>query len=177
MRSRNPLAATGLARPARSAGRGPARPGVRPKRGALRRGFSLVEFTAVLALIAVLAGVVTIGVRRQMTKGKQNAARGEIATIRNAVELFYQSAGRYPTTEEGLAVLARTSSQDPEPILSRVPTDPWGRPYVYLSPGTREPYEVVSLGGDGREGGTGGDADLSSADLRPDAAPAAAAGR
>ena len=139
---------------------------------ARRRGFSLVEFTAVLALIAVLAGVVTIGVRRQMTKGKQNAARGEIATVRNAVELFYQSAGRYPTNEEGLAVLARTTPRDPEPILPRVPTDPWGRPYVYLQPGRTEAYEVISLGADGREGGGGGDADISSADLRPDAAAA-----
>jgi type II secretion system protein G len=98
-----------------------------------------VEFTAVLALIAVLAGVVTIGVRGQMIKGKQNAARGEIATVRNAVELFYQSAGRYPTNEEGLAALARASDQNPEPLLPRVPTDPWGHPYVYLNPRPHRP--------------------------------------
>ena len=140
----------------------------RPCRRA-RPGFSLVEFTAVLALIALIASLATVGVRHHMTKGKQNAARGEIATVRDGVEAFYLSAGRYPTNEEGLAVLTRTSDRNPEPILPRVPTDPWGKPYVYLSPGRTEPYEVVSLGADGREGGTGGDADISSADLRGDA--------
>ena len=137
---------------------------VRIRRRRDRAAFSLIEFTAVLALIALLAGIATVSVRHHMIKGKQNAARGEIANIRSAVESFYIANGRYPTNEEGLAALTQTNDRSPEPLLTRLPTDPWSHPYVYNQPGRTEPYEIISLGADGREGGTGGDADLSSSD-------------
>ena len=136
-----------------------------------RSAFSLIEFTAVLALIGLLAGAATLVIRPIMAKGKQNAVRGEINTVKQAVELFYQSAGRYPTSQEGLAALTKGTDQHPEQFLSKVPTDPWGRPYAYVEPGRNgQPYEVICLGKDGREGGTGENADLTSADLKEGAA-------
>ena len=135
---------------------------------AIRRGgFSLIEMTAVLALMAVLAGIVTINVRHHLIVGKQNAARAEVATICDALEAFYSANGRYPTTEEGLAVLSEKTDKSPEPLLKQMPLDPWGHRYQYNTPGRNgEPYEVICFGADGREGGSGADADIYSWDLK-----------
>lgn len=131
------------------------------------RGFSLIEMTAVLALMAVLAGIVTVNVRHHLIKGKQNAARAEIATVCDALEAFYAAYGRYPTTDEGLGVLCRKGEKLPEPLLKQMPTDPWGHAYQYNRPGRNgEPYDVVCFGADGREGGEGVDADIYSWNLK-----------
>lgn len=129
-------------------------------------GFSLIEFTAVLALMALLAGLITLNVRHVMVKGKQDAARAEIATLRDAVELFYNANGRYPTSDEGLAILTRKSETITEPLVPQVPQDPWGHPYQYNQPGRSEPYEIIAYGADGREGGEGADADIVSWNLK-----------
>ena len=140
-----------------------------------RRGFSLIEMTAVLALMAILAGIVTVNVRHHLVTGKQNAARSEIGTICDALEAFYSQYGRYPTAAEGLAVLSQKSDKLPEPLLKQMPVDPWGHPYQYNQPGrTGEPYEVVCFGADGREGGEGADADIYSWNLKGTAASGAA---
>jgi len=131
-----------------------------------RRGFSLIEFTVVLALIGLLAGIVTIGVRPMLTRGKQNAARAEIAQICQALEQFYSVYGRYPTNDEGIAALRKTTDKITDPLLTQDPKDPWGRPYVYAEPGRNGPYDVICLGADGREGGTGADTDIVSWDLK-----------
>ncbi|HWE00781.1 MAG TPA: type II secretion system major pseudopilin GspG [Tepidisphaeraceae bacterium] len=132
-----------------------------------RRGFSLIEMTAVLALMAILAGIVTVNVRHHLIEGKRSAAKTEIATICDALEGFYAASGRYPTNEEGIAALAQKTDKSPEPLLKEMPIDPWGRPYQYNQPGRNgEPYEVVSFGADGREGGEGADADIYSWKLK-----------
>lgn len=131
-----------------------------------RAGFTLIEFTVVLALIGLLAGIVTVNVRGHLIRGKQNAARAEIATLRDALESFYTVVGRYPTNEEGLEILTTPSEQITEPLLNQSPTDPWSRPYQYNQPGRSEPYEVICLGADGREGGSGADADIVSWNLK-----------
>lgn len=138
----------------------------KPSRHRGAGGFSLVEMMVVLVLIGMLAAVVTINVRHYMTKGRQNTARLEVSTICNAVEAFYTTTGRYPTNEEGIAVLTKASDQLPEPLLKQLPLDPWGRPYQYNHPGQREAYEVICLGADGREGGEGADADIVSWNLK-----------
>jgi len=131
-----------------------------------RRGFSLIELMIVLVIIGLLAGAVTVNVRAYLLKARQNTARQEIATIMTALNTFYAEYGRYPTNEEGLGVLSRPTEKLPEPLLEGYPTDPWGRPYQYLSPGMAGPFEVVSYGGDGHEGGEGAEADVSSANLK-----------
>ncbi len=131
-----------------------------------RGGFSLIEIMVVLVIIGLLAGVVTLNVRGYLAKAKQNTARMEIATLSNALESYYTSTDRYPTNEEGLEVLTKKSDWQPEPLIKQVPVDPWGRGYFYNNPGKSEPYEVISLGADGREGGEGADADIVSSDLK-----------
>ena len=132
-----------------------------------RRGFTLIEMMVVLVLIGLLAGVVTVSVRHYLVTGKQQAARAQVAALKTAVETFYGIVGRYPTNDEGLEILTQRSDQLPEPLLDsrQVPSDPWGRPYQYNSPGREEPYEIISFGADGREGGSGGDADIVSYQL------------
>jgi general secretion pathway protein G len=133
-------------------------------------GFSLVEIMVVLVIIGLLAGVVTLNVRHFMIKGKQSTAKMEISTICSALETFYSTYGRYPTNEEGLDVLSQKSDKLPEPLLRQMPIDPWNRRYQYNCPGQSEPYEVICLGADGREGGDGADADIVSWKLKDEAA-------
>jgi general secretion pathway protein G len=128
--------------------------------------FSLVEFTAVLALMAIIAAIVTISVRPLMVKGKQDAARTEIGNICNALEAFHGVYGRYPTNEEGLGVLRRKTEKLTEPLLTGDPIDPWGRAYQYNTPGREGPYEVICFGADGKPGGDGGDKDIESWNLK-----------
>jgi general secretion pathway protein G len=130
----------------------------------LAAGFSLIEFTAVLALMAILATFVTINVRHVMAKAKQKAAVTQISSIRDAVEKFFEENKRYPTNDEGLTVLTK-AAKGSEPLMKQIPLDPWDHPYQYLTPGHGEPYEVICYGADGREGGDGADADISSATL------------
>ena len=129
-------------------------------------GFSLIEFTAVLALMALLAGIVSVSVHHLLVKGKQDAAKAQIANLSAAVNQFFTETGHYPTNDEGLAVLTRKSDKVPDPLIPQVPADPWDHPYEYLCPGPTQPFEIKTLGADGREGGTGGDADISSENLR-----------
>ena len=135
------------------------------------RAFSLIEMTAVLALMAVLAGIVTVNVRHHLIAGKQSAAKTEIGTICDALEAFYSQYGRYPTNEEGLAILTQRTDKQPEPLLKQSPTDPWGHPYQYNQPGRNgDPYEIVCFGADGHEGGEGADADIYSWNLKANTA-------
>lgn len=130
-------------------------------RGAhFRGGFSLLEVMVVLVIIGLIAGLVTINVRSRMIVAKQSAAKTEIATLVEALETYYTIEGRYPTNDEGIEALAEPTDRLAEPLLDAVPNDPWNRPYEYLSPGRERPYELVSLGADGVEGGDGADADI-----------------
>lgn len=133
-----------------------------------RRGFSLLEMMVVLVLIGLLAAIVTANVRHYMARGKQNIAKVEVRTICDAVEAFNLAYGRYPSNEEGLAVLTQKTDKltDP-PLRQNQLTDPWGKPYQYNQPGrNNEPFEVISYGADGREGGSGEDADIISWQLK-----------
>jgi len=130
-------------------------------------GFSLVEIMIVVVIMGLLAGVVTVSVRGYLTKAKQATVKQEIATIVKALESFYGEYSRYPTADEGLQILARPSEKFPEALLDRDPVDPWGKPYQYNIPGTDgHRYEVICYGEDGRDGGEGVDADISSKDLK-----------
>jgi len=130
------------------------------------RAFSLVELMIVIVIIGLLAGVVTLNVRSYVGQARRNTSRAEMATIVQALNTFYTTYGRYPTNDEGLEVLTSGTEKLPEPLLEGQPLDPWGNPYQYVSPGTAGPFEVVCWGADGREGGDGADADLSSANLK-----------
>jgi len=127
-----------------------------------RSAFSLVELMVVMVIIGLLSSLVAVQTRSYLIASKQNAARAEIATIVSTLEAFYADQSRYPTNEEGLAILVEGTPSFPDGFLKKVPLDPWEKPYQYISPATDSPFEILCLGADGREGGDGGDADISS---------------
>jgi general secretion pathway protein G len=140
----------------------------RPRR---RAGFTLVEMMVIIAIIAVLAAVVAPEVLRNVGDANAGAARQQIELLGTALDGYRLDNHVYPSTEQGLAAL-RTEpvvGEKPRnwrgPYLRRaVPDDPWGRAYVYVSPGVHDPrgFDLYSLGRDGREGGEGEDADVTS---------------
>jgi general secretion pathway protein G len=130
-----------------------------------RNGFSLVELMVVVVIIGILSTLVAVQTRSYLIASKQNAAKAEIATFVNAIESFYADQSRYPTTEEGLEILTKGTPTFSSGFIKKTSLDPWGRSYEYISPGTKSPFEIICLGADGREGGEGGDRDISSEDI------------
>jgi general secretion pathway protein G len=131
------------------------------------RGYTLIEILVVLTIIGLLMALVGPRVLNYLTESKVKTARIQIQSFASALDLFYLDAGRYPTSAEGLAVLVRQTSgitawNGPYLKGGIVPNDPWGKPYVYRSPGEHGAYDVVSFGSDGQEGGTGTAADITS---------------
>ena len=134
-------------------------------------GFTLIELLVVIAIIATLAGVVAPAIFRNVGDAKADAARSQLEIFALALDSYRVDNDAYPTSEQGLAALRTlpTAGEPPRnwrgPYLRRVvPNDPWGRPYVYLSPGRENPaaYDLYTLGRDGKVGGEGEDADLTS---------------
>ena len=134
-----------------------------------RAGFTLVEILVVIIVIAVLATLVAPNVFRHVGRAKDTTARAQIELLSAAIEAYRMDNDVFPTTEQGLAALRTAPTGDPRPrdwrgpyLRREVPVDPWGRPYVYRSPGTANPesYDLLTLGRDGREGGQGEDADV-----------------
>lgn len=129
------------------------------------RAFTLVELMVVVVIIGVMATVVTLSVTDYLVTAKQNVARSEIATIKNALELFFMENDRYPTNDEGLAVLKKSTPEHPSGILTNDLKDPWDSEYIYIYPGVHGAFDIVSFGADGQEGGTGANADIASWNL------------
>lgn len=130
-------------------------------------GFTLVEMLVVITIIGLIMSFVGPRVLTYLGESKVKAAKIQIQGLGNALDLFYLDAGRYPSTSEGLAALVRrpagaASWNGPYVKGGTVPNDPWGRAYLYRSPGQNGPYDVVSYGSDGREGGTGTGTDVTS---------------
>ena len=121
-------------------------------------GFTFIEIMIVVVIIGLLAGAVTLSTRHYLDKAKQSRARSDIMTLHAAMESYYGESGAYPTSEQGLTALVPH-------FIDKARSDPWGRAYIYRLPGRDSPYEILSYGADGREGGEGSDADLNSADV------------
>jgi general secretion pathway protein G len=118
-------------------------------------GFTLVELMVVLVIIGLLATIVIINVMPAAEHAKVTTAQTSVRTLEQAVDMYYLDNRRYPTSQEGLQALLAGR------YLRRLENDPWGHPFRYKSPGdNRRPYQISSLGADGREGGTGDDADI-----------------
>ena len=135
-------------------------------------GFTLVEILVVIVILGILAALVVPRVLERPDEARVIAAKNDIAAILQALKLYRLDNGRYPTSEQGLAALVTRPTSVPLPpnwkpngYLERLPKDPWGNPYQYLSPGLRGEIDVFSFGADGAPGGTGVDADIGSWDL------------
>lgn len=128
------------------------------------RGFTLIELLVVLAILTLLAGLVGPRVLNQLGGAKSKTAAVQIADLDKSLELFKLDVGRYPTTQEGLeALVKRPGSVNgwTGPYLKGgVPSDPWGHPYRYASPGPNGGIEILSLGSDAAPGGEGEAADI-----------------
>lgn len=147
---------------------------------ATRAGYSLLEILVVLAIIALIAAVVGPRLFAQLDRSKTTTARLQIRALEAALETMRLDIGRLPTEQEGLALLVQGSPQAVAgwygPYLDgELPSDPWGRPYVYMPPAadaTGAPgapdrrARVVSYGADGEEGGEGVNADVDSSQAR-----------
>ena len=151
--------------------RHPRTSGTRGRRAGRRGGFTLIELLVVIIVLGMLASLVAPNIFRHVGAAKETTARAQVEMLGAALDAYRLDAGRYPTSQQGLAALSSAPTSDPRPLAWRgpylrkaVPLDPWGRAYVYRSPGTESGmgFDLVSYGADGREGGTGEDADVAS---------------
>lgn len=130
-------------------------------------GFTLLELLVVLAILALLIGMVAPAVLKQLGGAKHKIAQQSVERLTGILDLYKLDVGSYPTTDQGLQALI-TKPDGVEgwngPYLKdgTVPTDPWNKPLVYRSPSSRpgHDYDLFSLGADGREGGTGENEDV-----------------
>lgn len=132
-------------------------------------GFSLLELMVVVVILSVLALVIVPRVIDRPDQARAARAQSDIAAIASAVKLYKLDNFRYPTTEQGLAALVSPPSAEPLApnwaaggYMDRLPKDPWGRVYNYLSPGVHGEFDIFTYGADGAPGGTGADADIGS---------------
>ena len=135
----------------------------------LHQGFTLIEIMVVVVILGVLASLVVPKVMGRPDEARVIAARQDIASIMQALNLYRLDNGRYPSTEQNLQALFKMPVIEPLPrnykqggYLPRVPVDPWGGDYQFLSPGIQGEVDVMSLGADGQAGGEGVNADIGS---------------
>ena len=131
------------------------------------RGFTLVEMLVVIAIIALIMSLVGPRVLGFLGDSKAKAAKIQIQSIENALDLYALDTGQYPSSSDGLEVLMQRPSgviawNGPYLKGNAVPKDPWGRPYIYRSPGEHGPYDIMSYGPNGQEGSSGATASITS---------------
>ena len=127
------------------------------------KGFTLIELLVVMVIVGLLAALVAPKLFPKLGKGKQAAAKAQIELLGQALDQMRLDVGRYPTTQEGLNALVTNPgipNWDGPYLKKALPNDPWGRPYVYQSPGSHGEYDLYSYGRDGSPGGEGEDADI-----------------
>lgn len=137
-------------------------------RRAAEQGFTLVELMVVIVILGLLATIVAINVIPSGEKAKVIKAKTDIATIEGALDNYKLQNDVYPTTSQGLeALVSAPAGADPAKYqrggyIKKLPNDPWGRPYLYASPGQHGDADIWTLGADNKEGGEGADADIGS---------------
>lgn len=137
---------------------------------AIRRrqgGFTLLEIIVVVMIVALLVGLVGPNVMKRLADTRSDTAKLQIEQLGAALDLYKLDVGRYPSGDQGLQALVEQPGEarnwkGPYTKKSKLPKDPWGNDYRYTFPGEHGPYDLISLGADGGEGGEGENADITS---------------
>lgn len=138
------------------------------------RGFTLIELMVVIVILGILAGLIVPRIMGRPDQARQLQARMQIESISTALKLYRLDNGMYPSTEQGLQALVTPPTTGNIPRnwreggyleRGRVPKDPWGNDFIYLSPGMHDEFDIISYGADGVPGGEGKDADITSWDI------------
>lgn len=129
-------------------------------------GFTMMELLIVLVIIGLLAALVGPALYQRIAPAKESVARAQIENFMTALDSYFVDTGRFPSAQQGLQALRLRPENEAHwqgPYLKKeLPTDPWGNPFVYRSPGRNGGYELLSLGADGREGGEADNRDVTS---------------
>lgn len=133
------------------------------------RGFTLIEIMVVVVILGILAGIVVPRLLGEPEKARRTKAQIQIRSFEEALAGFKLDNGFFPSTEQGLAALVDKPRVGKIPshyrdkgYIKKIPQDPWGQQYIYLSPGIHDDYDIISYGPDGVAGGDGDDADINS---------------
>ena len=132
-----------------------------------QKGFSLIEILVVLVIMGLLISVVAPTVLNSADDARLQKVQADFKAIETALKIYRLDNYVYPSTEQGLIALVEPSTLEPEPrnfktggYLEEVPMDPWGREYLYMSPGENNEVDLFSYGADGLPGGDGQNLDL-----------------
>ncbi|WP_230432996.1 type II secretion system major pseudopilin GspG [Plesiomonas shigelloides] len=133
----------------------------------LARGFTLLEVMVVIVILGILASLVVPNLLGNKEKADQQKVVTDLVALENSLDMYKLDNSVYPSTEQGLQALVSNPAGTPEPrnyrnggYIKRLPQDPWGNEYQYLSPGEQGEIDIYSLGADGQEGGEGTAADI-----------------
>jgi len=134
-------------------------------------GFTLIEVMVVVIILGILAAIVVPRVMQRPDEARITKAKQDIRALESALNLYKLDNFVYPTTDQGLEALVAKPAGTPEPknwkrYMDRLPKDPWGAPYQYLSPGSKGDIDIFSLGADEQLGGEGVNADVGNWDLQ-----------
>lgn len=125
----------------------------------LQKGFTLIELMVVVVILAILAAVAVPQFMDRPDEARMVKAKQDISSLSSALQLYKLDNYRYPTTDQGLEALVTNPSSDDapnwKPYMQNLPKDPWGKSYLYLSPGEQGDFDLYTLGADGEEGGEG----------------------
>lgn len=139
------------------------------------RGFTLLEIIIVVFILSLLVAIVAPRIIGRTDEARVTAAKIQIRNFETALKLFKLDNGFYPDTQQGLDALIEKPATGRIPQKykeggyleqKKIPLDPWGNPYIYVSPGLQGDFDIISYGGDGKEGGEGKDADIKNWDLQ-----------
>ncbi|MCK9276445.1 MAG: type II secretion system major pseudopilin GspG [Syntrophales bacterium] len=137
-------------------------------------GFTLIELMVVIVILGILAGLIVPRIMGRPDEARQAKARMQIESLETALKLYRLDNGNYPTTEQGLQALveapevgelARKWREGGYLEKGKVPKDPWGNDFVYLSPGANGEFDLLCYGADGEEGGEGKNTDITNWDV------------
>jgi len=123
----------------------------------MKKGFTLIELLVVIVILGILAAIVVPRITGRVDEAKIEATKVQMKAIKDSLEQYKLDNGNYPTTEQGLRALVEKPNTPPVPTrwrqyLDKLPKDAWDNDFIYVSPGIQRPFELRSLGPDGREG-------------------------